>query len=171
MGAVILSPAIASTIGSSKSFYNLDSRRERILYSPPNINEGFWFVNGFVDEYTWEEPGSGKYEKIKGFYNFSGAGGPEKPIVVGDHDYFAFPVSSEGRSAAPERFGGMSGGGLWQIKLTRDTYGCLRPTQPLLSGVVFYQEETTETQCGVKCHGRQSVYHVAYDAISACRVK
>lgn len=36
---------------------------------------------------------------------------------------------------------------------------------PLLSGVVFYQEPTTELYCGVKCHGRQSVYNVAFEAI------
>ncbi len=61
----------------------------------------------------------------------------------------------------------MSGGGLWQVPLMRDAKGnlCHKPT--LLSGVVFYEEFDTEglaVKC--QCHGRQSVYQVAYDALN-----
>ncbi len=164
LGVVILSPAIAAALAASKSFYNLDSRRDLLLNSPPEIKAGMWFVNGFVDEYTWEELGTGRISKVKGFYNLSGAGGPDEEVVVGDYDYFDFPVSVGGRASAPHSFGGMSGGGLWQFTLVKDGE-LIRPVKPLLSGVVFYQYETTETHCGVKCHGRRSVYHVVYDAI------
>jgi hypothetical protein len=60
----------------------------------------------------------------------------------------------------------MSGGGLWQVPLVRDARGRIEDTTPLLSGVVFYQVPTSDSCCGVKCHGRQSVYRVAYQAIS-----
>lgn len=164
LGVVILSPAIAAALAASKSFYNLDSRRGPLLNSPPEIKGGMWFVNGFVDEYTWEGPGTGRITKVKGFYNLSGAGGPDEEVVVGDYDYFDFPVSVGGRASAPHSFGGMSGGGLWQFAIVKDGE-LLRPMKPLLSGVVFYQYETTERQRGVKCHGRRSVYRVVYDAI------
>jgi len=165
LGAVVLAPSIASAIAAKKTFYNLDLRRDQLLLTPPDEHDGFWFVNGFIDEKTVEEPGRDGYSAIKGFYNFSGAGGPEGPVMVGDHDYFAFPVDYVGRSVAPRSFGGMSGGGLWQVPLMRDAQGRITHKNPLLSGVVFYQDPTTETYCGVKCHGRQSVYRVAYDAI------
>jgi hypothetical protein len=58
----------------------------------------------------------------------------------------------------------MSGGGLWQIPLKRQG-GDLVHRPPLLSGILFYQEPTTDTLCGVKGHGRRSVYEVAYNAI------
>lgn len=165
LGAVVLSPSIGATIGAKKVFYKLDAHRDQILSSPPDIRDGFWFVNGFVDEKTIEERDRDGYALVKGFYNLSGAGGPEQVTVVGDHDYFDFPVSYGGRSVAPKSFGGMSGGGLWQVPLMRSAEGEIKHKTPLLSGVVFYQEPTTEAYCGVKCHGRQSVYKVAFEAI------
>lgn len=140
-----------------------------MLHAPPDLHDGFWFVNGFVDENTIDERVKDGYGWIKRFYNLSGAGGPQKPILVGGYDYFDFPVSFRGRSFAPKSFGGMSGGGLWQIPLIRDTKGQIKHKKPLLSGIVFYQEPTTDRFCGVKCHGRLSVYDVAFKAIQQRR--
>jgi hypothetical protein len=165
LGAVILSHSIASSIGAKKVFYKLDAHRENIFSLPPDIHDGFWFVNGFVDEKTIEEKDKDGYGLVKGFYNLSGAGGPENVTVVGDHDYYDFPVSYSVRAVAPKSYGGMSGGGLWQVPLIRSAQGKIEHKRPLLSGVVFYQQPTTEAYCGVKCHGRQSVYNVAYSAL------
>jgi hypothetical protein len=165
LGAIILDPSIAGTIAAKKTFYNLELRRKQMLLQPPHLRDGFWFVNGFIHEKTIEEPGREGYERVKRFYNLSGAGGPEEPISKGNHDYFAFPVSHGGRSVAPNSFEGMSGGGLWQVPLMRNDQGEIVHKPPLLSGVVFYQVPTTNTDYGVKCHGRQSVYKVAYKAI------
>lgn len=165
LGAIVLGPSIAGAIAAKKTFYNLDLRRDQMLQEPPHLRDGFWFVNGFIHEKTIEEPGKDGYDRIKKFYNLSGAGGPEEPVVAGDYDYFSFPVSYGGRSVAPESFEGMSDGGLWQVPLKRNDQGEIVHKTPLLSGVVFYQVPTTETDCGVKCHGRQSVYRVAYEAI------
>lgn len=169
LGAVVLAPSIASAIAAKKTFYNLDLRRDQMVHSPPDLHDGLWFINGFVDEFTAVEPTTGGYSSVKGFYNVSGAGGPDEPMVAGDYDYFAFPVSYDRRSIAPKNFGGMSGGGLWQVPLLRDGEREIKPETPLLSGVVFYQAPTTDSYCGVKCHGRQSVYRVAYTAIACSR--
>jgi len=171
LGAIVLAPSIANSIGAMKSYYRLDSHRDHLLNSPPHIRDGFWFVNGFVHEWTVEEQGKDGWGLAKGFYNMSGAGGPDHAAVDGDHDYFAFPVSYGGRSAAPKSFGGMSGGGLWQVPLARNGEGQIKYKTPLLSGVIFYQEPTTETYCGVKCHGRVSVYKVAFEAIGRFKFK
>ncbi|RZB31680.1 MAG: hypothetical protein SRB2_04649 [Desulfobacteraceae bacterium Eth-SRB2] len=165
LGAIILGQTIGSAIAAKKTFYNLDLRREKMLQNPPHHHDGFWFINGFIDEDTIEEPGRDGYTLIKKFHNLSGAGGPEKSILIGEHDYFEFPVSYGGRAVAPISFGGMSGGGLWQVPLIRNNQGEIVHKSPLLSGVVFYQVPTTETSCGVKCHGRQSIYNFAYEKI------
>ena len=166
LGAVILAPSIAAAIGAKKTFYNLGLRRETLLETPPDRREGLWFVHGFLAERTVEEPGRDGFSRVMGFYNLTGAGGPEEPpIEVGDHDYYAFPVTYNARSAAPNSFGGMSGGGLWQVTLVRDPQGDIRPKAQFLSGVVFYQEAISESRCAVKCHGRLSIYKVAYEAI------
>jgi hypothetical protein len=59
-----------------------------------------------------------------------------------------------------------AGGGLWQIPLVRGESGKLTQQTPLLSGVAFYQDAVTDAGSGLKCHGRLSVYGVAYDAIA-----
>ena len=166
LGAVMLTPSIAASIAAKKVFYNLDARREQLLRAPPDPHDGAWFVHGFVGERTVEEPGRDGFSLIKAFYSFSGAGGPDVlPVQKGDHDYFGFPVSYDARSVAPNSFGGMSGGGLWQVTLRREPQGDIRPIKSLLSGVVFYQEAITDNQCSIKCHGRSSIYKVAYEAI------
>ena len=60
---------------------------------------------------------------VKGFYNYSGAGGPDQQVMKGKHDYFDFPVSFGARPLAPQSFGGMSGGGLWQVPLSKNDQG------------------------------------------------
>ena len=166
LGAVILAPNIADSIQAKKVFYNLETRRDLLLKTPPHLRDGVWFVNGFIDEETTTRRDHDGYDLIKGFSNFSYAGGPEPAVVAGDHDYFAFPVSPSGRSVAPNSFGGISGGGLWQVPLNRDENRELCHKSPLLSGVVFYQECDSENSLAVKCHGRLSVYQVAYDALN-----
>lgn len=132
LGAMVFAPSIAGAIAARKTFYSLELRRDRLLSNPPDLHDGFWFVNGFIEEWTVEERGRDGYSLIKGFYNLSGAGGPEAAAVVGEHDYFTFPVSYGERSVAPKSFAGMSGGGLWQVPLTRDANGQIRHKTPLL---------------------------------------
>lgn len=40
LGAMILAPSIAGSIGSIKTFYNLDKRRDQMLYRPPDLKNG-----------------------------------------------------------------------------------------------------------------------------------
>jgi hypothetical protein len=164
LGALILSPSIASAIAARKSFYNLSSHRETMLQSPPNLDDGVWFTNGFLAERTMVTLDPDGARGTKWFYNFSAIGGPDSSSSLGRYDFFEFPVSYEARGEAPESWGGMSGGGLWQVRLKRQD-GMLVPLPPLLCGILFYQQATTATQCGVRAHGRRSIYHAAYDCI------
>jgi hypothetical protein len=165
LAAVVLSPLIANSIAAKKTFYNLDLRRDQLLQTPPDLSVGLWVVHGFVHEKTRVEQGAGGHPTIKGFYSLSGATEPQPPISVGDHDYFVCLVGHGGWSIAPTSFEGMSGGGLWQIPIHRDEHGSVMHRTPLLSGVIFYQKFTEGISSAVKCHGRQSVYRVAYESL------
>ncbi|MEK6590523.1 MAG: hypothetical protein AABZ11_07570 [Nitrospinota bacterium] len=167
LGAVVLAQQIANSIASIKTFYNLDERRDQLLHSPPDLRDGFWTAQGFLEEGTVITPDPDGRCMTKSFYNFSGIGGPEAVDQIGEYDYFEFPVSHEARQTAPRSWGGMSGGGLWQIPLKRQGSGLL-PLTPLLSGILFYQQPTTATECGVRGHGRRSVYEQAYKYIQSC---
>lgn len=166
LGAVILVPQIASAIASIKTFYNLDARRGQLLYNPPDLHDGVWMTQGFLEERTVITPDQDGPGITKGFYNFSGVGGPEAVDQIGEYDYFEFPESHESRPSVPMSWGGMSGGGLWQIPLKRQGSNVVH-LSPLLSGILFYQLPTTDTECSVRGHGRRSVYEVAYKYIQA----
>ena len=164
LGAVILAPEIATSVAAIKTFYNLDMQQEMMLQNPPNLRDGFWVAQGFLEERTVVTRNAEGRGFTKSFYNFSGVGGPEVGDQIGDFDFFEFPVSHEGKQNSPKNWGGMSGGGLWQIMLKREGDGLVH-LPPLLSGIIFYQQPTTETKCGVRGHGRRSVYDVAYNSI------
>ena len=166
LGAVILTPSIVTSISAKKRFYDLTARQGEMLSGPIDIERGVWFVQGFPNEKTVVEPGRGGYSQIKGFCNFGGAGRPnERPSVREGHDYIRFPISGASPQM-PGSYKGMSGGGLWQVPVTGDSTSNIRSKVPLLVGVVFYQNIESEGPCDLLCHGPESVYRVAYNAIS-----
>lgn len=172
IGAIILSPLVARDLEAMKVFYNLDLRREQQLKNPLDLDDGVWIAQGFLEERSVTSPKTAGRSGKKQWYNFSAVGRPEHCDSIGDYDYFMYPVSEEGRKDAPTSWGGMSGGGLWQVPLKREGNGYIgvRPDQDkeldlFLSGILFYQVPNTDTQCGVKCHGRKSIYEIAYNLI------
>jgi hypothetical protein len=164
LAAVILSEAIAGTIAAQKTFYSLDRHREHMLSKPVEPDLGIWAVHGFVNERTVEQPGESGFTHIMRFGCLTGYGGSHQPVTRGEYDYHDFPVTYGVGSVAPINFQGMSGGGLWQVRLQRDAQGNLGQA-PLLRGSVFYQRSKTETETSVVCHGTASLYRIAYEAI------
>jgi hypothetical protein len=170
LGAVILAPPLAGALAAKKVFYNLELQRERLLHSPPDLCDGMWFVHGMPDENTVERPDTATGRGIvKTFFKFGGIGKPESLIRIGEHDYFTIPIAPSAPPPVPKEFGGMSGGGLWQIPLVRRESAELDHARPLLSGLAFYQHPVTRAGSALRCHGRASLYGVAYDAIVRIR--
>jgi hypothetical protein len=166
LAAIVMAHSITGAIESKKAFYNLDLRRDDVLHRPFDLNQGVWIAQGYLEErnvVTLDADGRGR---TMGFYEFSGVGGPQSIHERDGFDYSDFPVSADSRASSPKSWGGMSGGGLWQVPLVRKD-GDLEHRSPILSGVLFYQYETSDTQCGVKAHFRRSVYEVAYAAIAS----
>jgi len=161
LGAIILSSEVAGSLAAKKTFYNLDRDRDQLLAEPPDRRQGFWFASGFpASEAVRETDEEGEVVR---FMNFYGIGGPDEPETRGAYDYYKFPVSPGVRDQAPASFGGMSGGGLWQIRIRRAPDG-LATMRPLLAGVVYYQVNTP-AELAMLCHGRRSVYDSAYRSI------
>lgn len=157
LATLILAPNIAASLSAKKSFFNLDTRRERMLNDPPDLRDGAWFSNGFLQEGTKVMPDPVEDGLTKYFYNFTGVGGPDSVDVADGFDYFDFPVNHHGRAVAPVDWGGMSGGGIWQVQLKRNG-DRLTHLAPVLAGIAFYQHPTSETVCGIRAHGRRSIY-------------
>lgn len=166
LGAVILTPNIASSLGASKSFHNLDRNRSMMLTEPPAIVAGLWIVQGFIAERTQEELNFEERRKLVRFFELSSSS-TARPYTVGDYDYFEVPIKYSVHASIPISYGGASGGGLWQVPLERkrSTGEIVPAIVPLLSGVAFYQDGTEAGLSAIRCHGRRSVYQTVYDII------
>ena len=163
IGAVVLAPTIAGAIGAKKAFFNLDKWRDSVLNEPPGRHDGVWITQGFVDQWTRRSVDADGGQRT-GFFQFGGFGGPEElPHDERGWDYFDFPIELKDVVEVPTNWGGMSGGGVWQVPLKKvdDQIQAVYPA-PILSGVMFYQHPPTATSSAARSHGRKSVYERVY---------
>jgi len=167
LGAVVLPSRLAASLGAIKSFHNLDRNREMLLNNPPGIAEGRWAVQGLIAERTREELDEQKIKTVH-FFQLCSLGSAT-PHTVGAYDYFDCPIRYSNSEPIPESYRGTSGGGLWQVRLEkRASDGEITPARvPILSGVAFYQGPIESGISSIRCHGRRSVYEVAYEAINS----
>jgi hypothetical protein len=166
---IVLPSSELGTIKAKKSFHNLDIKRDRMLYNPPELDNGFWAFYGVPDIKTIDKPPAKGFELIKGYNTYCYFGGIKNIYMVGGFDYCNFEVRYDSISNIPDTFGGVSGGGLWQIPLRKSAEQTIEPIEYILSGVVFYETERTGLYRSVKCHGRKSIYDMAYSFISENR--
>jgi len=160
-----LPPVEANRIATTKVFYNLSKRRLALLSAPPDPNRGVWFIWGIPDEKTTNENSDRGFDSLRVFHVICGAGGVNRTYSIIDHDYFEMNVSYARVSDVPMSFGGVSGGGLWQVPLFQRQTGDIVSEDVLFSGVAFYQTEIKDSIRSIVCHGRKSIYQVAYELI------
>lgn len=163
LGLLLLSAVDAASLRARKSFYNL-SNREWLLQKPPALDHGAWFLCGFAEEATTERAPDRGFGRIKVFEGACGAGWVCKQYRESAFEYLDFEVRYGAVNAPPRDFGGFSGGGLWQVPITRKD-GELRVKELLFSGVAFYQSATVDNVGRIKCHGRDGIYTHAVQAL------
>lgn len=164
IGFIRIPDAILGQIKAFKSFYNL-SKRKTIVENPPDTDLGVWCVCGFPEVLTRHEGPDRGFEKIKGFVGFCGFGGVLEQYTNGEFDYYNFEVLYNENTNSPINFGGVSGGGLWQVIIAQNESKDLLVKEIILSGIPFYQTERTDDKRKVKCHGRKSIYKFSTEFI------
>lgn len=165
LGIINLPQATIGSIKALKSFYNIDTKRDRMLQNPPENDLGVWCICGIPDiETRTAEPEKG-FDQVKAFLEFCGFGGVRKEYAFGEYDYFDFEVQYNDRTDSPLSFGGVSGGGLWQVIIAQKPDGELMVKEAILSGVAFSQTELVDNKRTIKCHGRKSIYKIAFDKV------
>lgn len=151
-----------STIEAHKSFLNLVQQRETHLAETISPEVGPWVVTGMVGQFS-------KFihhiesKMVKGTAEaralFSGI---DKLNQKDGHDYIDL-VADLGLSDVPESFGGVSGGGLWQISLSMDKSENISwDGTRRFRGVAFWQSEVSEGRRNIRCHGPKSVFETAW---------
>ena len=84
-----------------------------------------------------------------------------------DYVDLGIPMGAPGRLRS---YGGVSGGGLWQIDVLRrpdGTWGWLAP--PKLEGCAFYQTAPDHDLVFIRCHGRKSIYEHGLSVLGVFR--
>lgn len=169
LGFIVLPHSEKGIIEATKSVHNLDRNRERILNKPPRFSEGLWAICGVPDEKTVYEHTEKRFEPLMGLFMFVGFGGIHNTFTVGGYDYCHIEVKHDCSPIIPDSFGGVSGGGLWQIPLRKSAEQTIEPIEYILSGVVFYETGWEGLYQSIKCHGRNSIYDMAYSFITKNR--
>jgi hypothetical protein len=153
MALVRLPAADASWIRVRKSFYNLDRHAPASAAEPPSYSLGLWAVIGCVAE----QSAFGSTEALMGMRLFA-ASDPDVSEQDG-FDYVDLRFDRQSRPNLPLSFGGISGAGLWQVKLLKSrTTGTVSVGSVHLEGVAFYQVPLTDHVGLIRCHGRKSLY-------------
>ncbi len=95
-----------------------------------------------------------------GIYCLSAIGGIDKVIERDGFDYYDGKVTYDFQFDLPSTFVGMSGAGLWQVRLKIEggKYGI---RDRFFSGVVFYEIAEGGKVVMIRSHGRKSVYEYA----------
>jgi hypothetical protein len=158
LGFIKLPENIIGTLKAHKSFYNISKRQAGVLYEPPQRDLGLWCLCGIPDEKTITEGPHGNFQIVKNFLQFCVFGEIADFEISDEFDYFHFDVQYDEKTEAPTNYGGVSGGGLWQVLMAQDVKGQVILEQLILSGVAFYQFPLVENRRVIKCHGRRSIY-------------
>ena len=166
LGLLVVPDAIKSRFfPSTKTFYNLTKRRQRVLGNPCPVETGVWVVVGTPEEWTAPgEPQAG-FDPVKEQRVLIGSGIVNNEYERDGFDYMDFSLKFDACYEGPTRFGGCSGGGLWHIRLQKNESGRI-VIDPILSGVVFYQSDPQRTNPIIRCNGRKSIYQNAHGTMT-----
>lgn len=159
LGFLELHPADRQRLPTSCAFYDLAARREKVLPQPRDPAMGGWYLCGSPDEWTTEARPERTFTRVRLFGAFCGAIVVARERLTDQFDYLDAEVNVAGQYEGPMDFGGVSGGGLWQIVFV-ETDGKIGVGERLLSGVAYYQLAEDGAPHTIVCHGRRSIYGV-----------
>ncbi len=162
---IVLPASSVSTIRAVKSFYNLSVDREELLSNPAALDSGIWFLCGAPGEKTTGEKSKIGYDGVLAFRGMCYGAGADRQFEKEGYDYIELDVEYKEGIDIPHTFGGMSGGGLWQVPIRQLEGGELEPIKILLSGVIFYESAIENHRRSIRCHGRRSIYEKVYSAL------
>lgn len=129
-GCLMIPPTDARDMMAWGTFVNLTrhgpSRRQQHYWLERNA----WVSGGYLQERSW----------ARAAYHWHAIGGPEAVYERDGRRYLYIKIPSELAAECPERLGGMSGSGVWEIPISRRRGE--ETTQigtPILRGVSFWQ--------------------------------
>lgn len=151
------------TIKSTNSFYNLLRDRDKLLNDPPPDKNSIWYICGVPNEKMVPSESAVGFDRLLEFQVFCGAGGVDRYYERDGFDYFETDIDAH--ATVPNEFGGMSGGGLWQVPVAVAGPNSFTPVDHFLCGVIFYQGTGENQKRYLRCHGRKSIYKYVFEKL------
>ena len=155
----------ASSLTAKKLFLDLSRHQERAKERPPKTEGGLWVLTGLVGEWS----GHVTHDEQAGRVNVhlearTFFGSVHNAIEQGGYDYLEMAADTT-IAGVPSTFGGLSGGGLWEVGLKRDALGnIVWDKEWRFWGVACWQREAPENQVIIRCHGPKSIFEMAWAA-------
>jgi hypothetical protein len=163
LGLILIPDEKIAWLKEFKSFWEIDSKKKDNL-SIGNL-DGAWGICGCVNEMTTFTENELGYSKKFHFHHNLWLTGVEAEYTFENYDYFDTHAVYDDDNNLPSHFGGLSGGGLWQIGLTRNANMKLQIIDVSLQGVAFYQEVINNKTKLLRCHGRKSIYDKIFEIL------
>jgi hypothetical protein len=162
--------ATVQAIAARKSFYRIDfdpsGRLEQSLF-----DDGIFVICGAAKE---SEQAGGpelgfdevKIEELTTYYG--GLVPPSGRRFERDgYGYAELGIHHDGPDTLPSTFRGVSGGGLWRIEVTANPQKGYIASDPVLSGVAFYETEVIDHQGQIRCHAGDAIYNATLNGLLA----
>ena len=152
---------------NSKMFYNLAERKEDVLKNTndPMFIDQLKCICGAPDEFTTTEIDLQRLGEIKVF-QFNGLfTGIQRVWDEKGYDLYQTGVDYGNSPGLPSTFGGVSGGGLWNVCLSKQQDNSLASGTPILCGVAFFETEREGDKRGIICHGVNSIFEKLYEVV------
>ena len=153
-----------STIAAHKSFLNLAQEKATLAVHPSATEKGLWAVTGMVGEFSPVQ----RFPEVKTIEAIAQARAffstVQQTHQRGGYDYLDFGAKLE-LPGVPSSFGGMSGGGLWEVGLSMAKSGTISwDERQHFRGVAFWQSEPFDGRRVIRCHGPRSIFESAWES-------
>ncbi len=148
-------------IKAYQSFWDVSFDTGRNIMGARLCNsEGLWAIAGMPEEFTETLGPQKSFDQLLGLPAQAFFGGTEKTFEKYGFDYIESKADYNSRDALPKTFGGISGGGLWEIPMSvsSNNMDTLQIKEPILSGLVFYETAFSNNSRLLRCHGPKSIY-------------
>ena len=118
---IVLPSTKVSEIKPYKHFIDFVVDREILLYKPPEIHDGIWFLCGALGEKTKEEKSTRGLSQVLSVEGTCSALGVDRFYTQDGFDYVEADIEYGKGLDIRSTFGGMSGGGLWQVTFKKNS--------------------------------------------------
>jgi hypothetical protein len=158
-----------SRIQAHKSFLNLPQQKAALPAHPPTIAGRLWAVTGMVGEFSDIQV---RFDKATIDANVHGRAffsGMLRTHQRDDYDYLDTAAKLD-LVGVPSSFGGVSGGGLWEVGLSVKNGKLAWNGRRHFRGVAFWQSSVVHGRRIIRCHGPRSIFETAWGLWALPRV-